>query len=63
MHLDRVAQWGSASTQNWKVPYLNHTDVLSRGLRPYLVTRLPVSLGTNKIIPSDYHWVHEAASS
>ena len=45
--LGRVAQWDSASTLNQRVPSSNPTGVLGWPLGPNLLTRCPVTGGSN----------------
>ena len=49
-----MTQWDNASTLDWKVPSSNPIDALSQALVPNLITRLPVTFGSNNIKQSDY---------
>ena len=51
---DRMTWWDNTPTLDWKIPSSNPTDELSQALGPNLITRLPVTFGSNKITQSDY---------
>ena len=50
-------------SQSWKVPGSNLTDVLGWALRPNLIMRHPVTLGSNKKLCSDERLVSKTAPS